>query len=442
MAAVREYRAVRRRPTCRRCFLLPSSRTTAPASGGWLWLARVVVGACLWISALAACGVAAPTPEPVTIRFAHRPGFRDYYEPLVDLFHERFPHINVELTYGGFQGFQQADVFALPMWDMNTLQRQVGLLTLDTFIEQDSSFDLSDIYPETLAPLTTDGKIWALPAGLDVVVMYYNRDLFDAYDVPYPQAGWTWDGFLDRAIALRDPAASAFGYAPVDPFMDSVVFIYQHGGRIFDDLAAPTRTTFDDPRTIEALDWFGGLIHRHNVAPTVAQQTEQEFGRSVKSGVYLGKVGMWLGWFSERGGQGGPWPGPWQMDWGMAPLPSDAQSVTLEVVTGLAVTTQAPHPEACWQWVAFLSEQEPFGEMPARKSIAESEAYRRGVGTETAAVAEAALETAVLPSPQIVTELGSVWGVYGQALDRIVRGSSTAEEAMSEAQQTAEKMNP
>ena len=43
-----------------------------------------------------------------------------------------------------------------------------------------------------------------LPQNLSSLVVYYNRDLFDAAGVPYPEAGWTWDDFLAAAKALDD----------------------------------------------------------------------------------------------------------------------------------------------------------------------------------------------------------------------------------------------
>jgi hypothetical protein len=138
-----------------------------------------------------------------------------------------------------------------------------------------------------------------------MLVLYYNRDLFDAYGVPYPESGWTWDDFLDKAKALRDPEASVFGYGVADQYIDPLPFIYQHGGRILDDMQNPTRTTFDDPLTVEAVEWYAGLILDHNVAPTRNQVLGSPFNGSVQAGVYLNKVGMWIGWLSERGEEEG-----------------------------------------------------------------------------------------------------------------------------------------
>ena len=387
-----------------------------------------------------------PTPEPVTIVFAHSGSDADYYEALAQEFNERYPHITVEIRprRPSQQTNPDADIFVSSSFTLSELREQDDVLSLDPFIEQDASFDLSDFYPGTVEALTREHKVWAIPAGANMLVMFYNQDLFDQYDVPYPEVGWTWDDFLDRALALRDPGASVFGYAPIDRFLDAVSFIYQHGGRLFDDSQNPTRTMFDDPLTIEALEWYARLIHEHNVAPTQKQLYDEDLGGagSVVVGVYLNKVGLWTGWLSERGGGrrvSDTWPGEWKMRWGMVPLPRDAQSATLTFIEGYFVSSQAQHPDACWRWISFLSEQTPYRLMPARKSLAESAAYERQVGSDVAAVAQASVESAMVPSPRLA-EFGGVWGIFWRALDAIISGRSTPEEAMISAQQEAERI--
>jgi len=126
----------------------------------------------------------------------------------------------------------------------------------------------------------------------------------------------------------------------------------------------------------------------------------------------------------------------------MVPLPRDAQSATLTSIEGYFVSSQAQHPDACWQWISFLSEQTPYRLMPASKSLAESATYEQRVGSDVAAVAWASLESAMVPSPRLA-EFGGAWGIFWRALDAIISGRSTPEEAMISAQQEAEsRMEP
>lgn len=389
-----------------------------------------------------------PTPEAVTIVFAHSGSDAEYYQALAQTFHERYPHITVELRPRRSFPFQQTnpdvDVFVSSSLTLSRLREQSDVFGLDPFIEQDASFDLSDFYPGTIAAFTSEGKVWGIPAGVDMLVMFYNQELFDQYDVPYPEIGWTWGDFLDRALALRHPETSVFGYAPTDRIFDAVSFIYQHGGRLLDDLQNPTRPTFDDPLTIEALEWYARLIHEYNVVPTQQQLYDENLGGagSVVVGVYMNRIGMWTGWLSERGGGRGSetWPGEWKMRWGVAPMPRDAQSATPMSVEGYFVSSRAQHPDACWQWISFLSRQTTHRLMPARKSLIESATYQQQIGSDIAAVAQASMESAMLPSPRLAEFAGGVWEIFWRALDEIISGRSTPEEAMTRAQQEAERV--
>jgi multiple sugar transport system substrate-binding protein len=329
-------------------------------------------------------------------------------------------------------------VFTVSAFALGELRQQGHILSLDPFIEQGASLDLVDFYPATVEILTSEGKLWAVPAGVDVQVMYYNQDLFDQYDVPYPEMGWTWDDFLNRALAMRDPDAGIFGYTTTTGYFDTLLFVHQHGGRIVDDLQDPTRMTFDDPLTVEALEWYARLFHVHQVAPT-PQQARRAFGGgqyAFYEGLRHGKVGMWIGSLSERGGL--TWPVEWFVNWGMVPPPRGAQSATAAWVEGYAISSHTQHPDACWQWILFLSEQTTYRLMPARRSLAESTAYEGRVGDEVAAVARASMENAVVVSPRIWTDYGPATRIFERAVGRILDGDATPQEAMDWAQRQVE----
>ena len=71
-------------------------------------------------------------------------------------------------------------------------------LTQDQF----SALDLGDFWPRLLAAYNYDGVQYGLPTDLDLQLIYYNKDLFDAAGVAYPEAGWNWDDYIAIAKAL------------------------------------------------------------------------------------------------------------------------------------------------------------------------------------------------------------------------------------------------
>lgn len=391
-------------------------------------------------------GCAKPTLPPGTtqITFAFLDRDVRYYEALAAQFSASHPTIAIDLLpmavdkllYSRRAG--ESDVIATTETAARALWQRGGIVSLNRWLERDSSVSPSDFYPDTVGALTSAGETWAVPIGMDVFMMYYNQDLFDEQELAYPEIGWTWDDFVSRALVLRDPESFTFGYAfrgsgSVGP----VAVIYQHGGQILDDWNSPSRATFDDPLTIEALDWWASLIHEHDVAPT-PKQARDDFGRrySIHTGIQAGMIAMWGGWFSERGGTG--WYQEWPFQWGMVTLPQDAQCATVVDVWGYAISSQAEQPDVCWEWIAFLSNQAPPRVAPARRSMVESEPFAKEVGVDAVAALQASMVGTLLVW-HAYDEPEDTWELFSRAIDRIHSGKSTPQEAMTDAQQEAEK---
>jgi len=154
--------------------------------------------------------------------------------------------------------------------------------------------------------LTFNDETWALPVGMDLLVMYYNKGLFDEAGLPYPQPGWTWDEFLDAAEAITKPddvPTPTYGYSTIDGYLDTLVFIGVHGSSIFNDIQNPTRMTFNDPLTVEAMEFCADLFHTYQVAPAPSMASEYYASYfPLYEGARRGRTGMWILPFSLRGG--------------------------------------------------------------------------------------------------------------------------------------------
>jgi ABC-type glycerol-3-phosphate transport system substrate-binding protein len=400
----------------------------------------------LSILLLASCGVFAspsPTPEPVVINFAFPADLASYYDGLIETFNQEHPHITVERktarsaeTWRYLFRENQVDVFWFTSdGDLfKDLYQDGQILSLTPLIQQSASFDPQDFYPSLLEPYNLEGNVWALPAGVNLAVTYYNKDLFDRYNVAYPESGWTWDDLLMAAMATRDPNEGVYGLVGQPIFV--VPFVYQHGGQIVDDWRAPTRLTLDDPLTIEAIEWYTDLIHDYDVMPS-PQSAQEQFGND-GSPAYIywrGKAAMYLGFYSDRGGESWGPQARWQMNWGMVPLPRNERASTLGLLMAYAASADTRHPEACWEWMTYLSEQIPPFVLPARRSLAQSAEYTDQVGAEIAAVARASIEDAlILPDVQ-VADLGEQTESFGEALTEIMNGNVAALEALTALQQ-------
>lgn len=73
------------------------------------------------------------------------------------------------------------------------------------------SVDLG-VYNGVTDGFTFDGKLAALPNGVDYYVMYYNKDIFDAANEPYPSNDMTWTEFEETAKRLTSGEGSTKKY--------------------------------------------------------------------------------------------------------------------------------------------------------------------------------------------------------------------------------------
>ncbi|MBR1710438.1 MAG: sugar ABC transporter substrate-binding protein [Clostridia bacterium] len=56
-----------------------------------------------------------------------------------------------------------------------------------------------------------DGKQIALPFRSDFEILFYNKDLFDAAGVEYPNNEMSWEEYKEKALAVADPSKEIYG---------------------------------------------------------------------------------------------------------------------------------------------------------------------------------------------------------------------------------------
>jgi len=408
---------------------------------------------------ISACSGIFKTPEPVTIRFGSYEDFPASYDEHAKEFNAGQTGITVELVPYFFEGDavssgNQFDCYSIAGSTLAFLlhEGEIDLpappLSLDGFIEGDADFDLQDYFPGPLRQVTSQGSIMALPAAVYPTVMYYNKDLFDQHGLEYPQTGWTWDDFLEAAIAIRDPVEDVWGYISRMGLLEVLIFILQHGGNIVDDLENPNAVTFTDPLTIEALEWYADLIHTYQVSPPSREPGAAGTYFNSDKVIMEGKAGMWSGFFFERldisaeyldrGASQGP-ELPYRV--GIAPLPRDAISATYADTQVLVISSETENTDACWQWITYLSDQMIRNDnlVPARRSLTESKEYENRVGREAAQAARAGLENTFVISNELRLFVQDVGESLEDAVIKIEIGEWTPQEAMEWLQEQAEK---
>ena len=109
----------------------------------------------------------------------------------------------------GIAGGDAPDVFAMDGPLFPDYQSRDVLLDLKPFIDRDG-FDLGQLADQAVADFTTAEGQFGLPRDLNVVALYYNKAMFDAASVPYPDETWDWAKLVEVAHSLPStPTATA-----------------------------------------------------------------------------------------------------------------------------------------------------------------------------------------------------------------------------------------
>ncbi|HSR32672.1 MAG TPA: extracellular solute-binding protein, partial [Anaerolineae bacterium] len=381
---------------------------------------------------------------------------------LVDQFQAAHPDIVVEVdTPQGFRGqlglaemAAEYDCFqASPSFDDESL---AAIVSMEPFLATDSATSKDDFFPSVLEQFTYQGQLWGLPGSVTVNVMNYNKDLFDAAGLAYPSVDWTTGDFLEMAVALTqgEDENKQYGYVP-SPFEanDLVSFMDRLGADMLDESVDPPRLVFNSPSVVEAFRWYTSLATQYGVQPVVSETTGDFEGvRGRQALIDEGRVAMWMesgGGFGGPGGFvvfGGP-GGTSHLNVGVVPLPTGPNSAKgsgFQSVDGYFISAQSDAREACWNWITFLTEQpNATSGLPARTSVAKSDAYRQQTGDEQVDAALASVSGGSRASFfQRISDEGNWLGFasfwLSDAYDRVINGEMTVEESLAAAQESVD----
>ena len=354
--------------------------------------------------ALAGCGggeKALTEPVEITLFTWTRPGEFAANQDLCMQFEAAHPNIRVEIVNEpgdrAMEKLQQMvaagnppDVMSIHGVYFIPMAANGALLDLDPFIEQDESFDLGDFYPELVELCHHEGKLYSLPRYTSVYVLFYNKDLFDAAGVSYPDDTWTWDDYLAAARKLTvsgsDPQKRRVG-AVID-FWGARIYpwVWAAGNEIVSEDG--TRCLLDSPESQEALQFLVDLRHKWGVCPpTTMADRRQNIAKFVNGQVAMFQTGAWdIQQLKEAKA----------LRWDIAPLPKKKDHATLLGMENYAIAAGTKHPQEAWQLFAFLLDekaQERMGrdmeKQPSRQSVANGPYLEQDVGYDRSVFVEA-----------------------------------------------------
>ena len=128
----------------------------------------------------------------------------------------------------------------------------------------------------------SDGRMYGVPKDKDNIFLVYNREMFDAAGVAYPDENWTWDDLVNASQTIYDKTGK-YGYmAYNDDQMGYWSFVYQAGGYILNEDF--TRAGFDQPGTKKGMEFYVGM-QSYDWCPKQAYFAETAPGTAFFSGI-------------------------------------------------------------------------------------------------------------------------------------------------------------
>jgi multiple sugar transport system substrate-binding protein len=223
----------------------------------------------------------------------------DFWTSLAKRVTAKYPNITIDFVTDSFVAFWnkvQLMAASNTTTDIMGLQFQRSLgygsayVALDPYIAKDPGLNMSDFDNTILPALRYQGKQIALPYDFGPDIIFINKDMFDARNVPYPAKDWTMDDFIKTCAALSGDGKYGMSFSSWIDFI--IPFIFSDGGRYIDDTGTWTLT---DPGTVKAFTMIRDMVKNGSAVPFVTTSDTEWHSENWTGGVAAMHVnGPWM----------------------------------------------------------------------------------------------------------------------------------------------------
>lgn len=389
------------------------------------------------LALLAGC-TATAADGPVEIEFFNFTAGADHeaqLQGIVDAFEEENPNITIKVQNAPYDeyftslktriaGDTAPDTFELNYENFVSFAASGALLDLENAAPD--AIDKDVYFPKAYDAFNFEGVQLGLPESFSVVVLIYNKDLFDAAGVDYPTADWTWADEQEAAEKITDLGAGIFGeYQPVQ-FFEFYKSLAQSGGEFFND--DMTEATFNSKAGIEAA---------HHLVDKVGttMPTEAQMGGVGDDVLFQqGQIAMW---------HNGIWQFNNIMDipskWDIVVEPGNTQNASHFFANAGVASVNTKHPVEAAKWLQFLASSDITvdtrlngnWELPAVADKALLEPYLSITPPENRQAVFDSLDAVVVPP--VIERQQELQDIVTLYLQKAVQGELSVEDALDRA---------
>ncbi|WP_028550684.1 ABC transporter substrate-binding protein [Paenibacillus sp. UNC451MF] len=400
--------------------------------------------------------IAKPTNEglassqPIVLKVLQHSGTlsdEEFQKLMVKPVEEKYPNITLELVRNGKGSAIEQLIMSGAVPDIiftsagtaltNLIQLEVPLDLSDKI--RSEKLDSSQYDPHALDAIkliSGKEKMYALPFSINFSVLYYNKDIFDKFGIPYPKDSMTWEDTIELAKKMTRPTEDIMGFDSLTverygaqmslPFINydtnKAVFATDGWKRAFEVYKA--FKTIPGNKSSTPLPLVDAFIKNRNLAMMVA-------------------YGAVVGSIEEQHNKGNP------MNWDMVTVPQfkEAPGKSWEIdLHALAVSSKTKHKDEAFKVVSLLTANEEVqtamtreGRLTSLKNKKVLDAFGSSLNTLKGKNMDAILKSSPAPStpPSEYKEIAKRQIV--PAFNKVIDQDMDINTALREAEELADK---
>jgi multiple sugar transport system substrate-binding protein len=351
--------------------------------------------------ALSACGGKPPTQAPaaggapveLTFMMWGAPEELAVWNEIVKDFQSQKPNITVKVEVSDWEAYWEKlktmlaastppDLFAMDAPLYLDYQSRGVLKNLQPYLDKYPDM-LNGVYPQTLEAYKLADGYYGLPRDFQTIVLFYNKDMFDAAKVAYPTADWTYQDLREAARKLTlditgDGKIEQYGFYS-DLWDMELIWseaIWAYGGDILS--ADHSKTLIGEPQARQAWQVFHDMMFQDKSMPDTT--TAAQFGGDpfMAGAAAMTTIGHWAV----------PGYNAVNFKWDVAPMPKGPAGAATSVNSaGFVVAQGSKHPDEAFEFIRFVLS--PAGQtrltelgfaIPVLGSVAESDTFLKQPG--------------------------------------------------------------
>ncbi|QGQ98181.1 sugar ABC transporter substrate-binding protein [Paenibacillus psychroresistens] len=229
----------------------------------------------------------------------HADAEKKYFEDLAAEYNKANPNVEIAISISdqgdytttklptAFANDAGPDLFFISPGDFVKFAKSGTMLDLNPYFEPGIK---DDFLPSALDAVTYDGKVMAMPFELELLGLYYNKEMLEKANVAVPK---TWDELRAAAKKLTTDTVAGLVIPPdKGPYFNFIwyPFLWQQGGNVLS--ADGTQSTFNTPEAAKALDVWGSFF-KDRSSPAKLQLGPWEIANLGNKTAAMQIIGTW-----------------------------------------------------------------------------------------------------------------------------------------------------